>query len=98
MKSQYLEDRLLDAVFKTTTEYMNYSEDVVEGVSPLEISEFWEPVLSKDSKLKGVGEVCKKKYHPRRPMFLQDPYFAKESKTPKECVIYPKVVVGRVTF
>ena len=40
-----------------------------------------DPVLSKDSKLKGVGEVFAKKYHPRRSMFSQDPYFAIESKS-----------------
>ena len=34
----------------------------------------------KDSKLKGVGDVFAKKYHPRRSMFSQDPYFADESK------------------
>ena len=50
----------MDAVFKTTTEYMNYSEDVVEGLSSLKISEFCGPRLSKDSKLMGVGEVFTK--------------------------------------
>ena len=40
MKSQYLEDPSLDVVFKTTMEYMNYLEDVVEGVSSLKISKF----------------------------------------------------------
>ena len=40
MKSQYLEDPSLDAVFKTTTEYMNYSEDVVKRVSSFKISKF----------------------------------------------------------
>ena len=41
---------------------------------------FEDPHFSKDSKLKGGGEVLMKKYHPRRPMYLQDPYFLLRSQ------------------
>ena len=76
----------MDTVFKTTTEYMDYSEDVVEGVSSLKISEFEDPILSKDLKLKGVGEVFAKKYHPRSPMIFATPLFFLMSQKPQRNV------------
>ena len=89
----------MDAVFKTTTEYMNYSEDVVEGVSPLEISKFGGPrsFLRIQNSREWV-KSWRRSITLEGRCFSQDPYFSDESKTSKECVIYPKDVVIRVNI